>query len=97
MAAPVTMAPLCAPVSRRMRVRRRVSMSLIATMRSGLDVDRIAAGVADVRIGQRDDLLRVGRIGEDFLIAGQRGVEHHFAGRRALDANACAVEQAAVG
>ena len=35
----------------------------------------IDAVVADVRIGHRDDLTRVGRVGEDFLIAGHRGVE----------------------
>ena len=42
-----------------------------------------AAGVADVRIGQRHQLPRVGRIGEDLLVAGHGGVEHHFADRQA--------------
>jgi hypothetical protein len=46
----------------------------------GLVVECGAAGIADVRIGQRHQLARVGRIREDFLIAGHGGVEHHFAG-----------------
>ena len=35
--------------------------------------------VADMRVGEADDLPGVGGIGEDLLIAGQRGVEHHLA------------------
>ena len=46
---------------------------------AGFDVFRVDAVVADVRIGERDDLLAVARVGEDFLVAGDRGVEHHFA------------------
>jgi hypothetical protein len=30
---------------------------------------------SDVRVGQRDDLTAIGRIGEDFLVAGQAGIE----------------------
>ena len=45
----------------------------------GLDVFVIDADVADVRIGQRDDLAAVARVGEDFLVAGEGGVEHHLA------------------
>ncbi len=51
---------------------------------SGLD-----AVVADVRIRQRDDLPAVARVGEDFLVAGQRGVEHHLAGGVAGGADRC--------
>jgi hypothetical protein len=29
-------------------------------------------------IGERDDLAAIARIGEDFLIASERGVEDHF-------------------
>jgi len=52
----------------------------------GLDPARfhifgIDAGIADMRIGQRDDLAAIARIGEDFLITGDRGIEHHFADR----------------
>ena len=40
---------------------------------------RVDADVADVRIGQRDDLPCVRRIGQDLLVAGHRGVEHDLA------------------
>ena len=55
-----------------------------------------AAGVADVRIGQRDQLARVGRVGQDFLVAGHGGVEHHFADRQAGGAHGNALEHGAV-
>ena len=41
--------------------------------------DRFHAVVADVRVGHRDDLKSIGRIRRDFLVAGQRSVEDHFA------------------
>src|SRR3546814_8573277 len=44
----------------------------------GLVVQWSAAGIAHVRIGQRDDLPRVRRIGEDLLVTGHGGVEHHL-------------------
>jgi hypothetical protein len=47
----------------------------------GFNVLGIHTDIADVRIRQRDDLLGVARIGQDFLITGDRGVEHHFADR----------------
>ena len=46
----------------------------------GLQILGRGAGVADVRIGERDDLAGVGRIGENFLIARQCGIENDFAG-----------------
>ena len=64
--------------------------------RGGLEVLGIRAGVADVRIGERDDLPAVGRVGENFLIARHGGVEHHFAGRIAFGADRAAVEDGAV-
>ena len=45
----------------------------------GLEVLRRGAGVADVRTGECDDLAGIGGVGEDLLIAGQRGVENDFA------------------
>ena len=54
----------------------RVSISAIAP---GLEVVRIRADVPDVRVRQRDDLPVIRRIGENLLITGHRGVEHHFA------------------
>lgn len=35
-------------------------------------------GIVDVWVGQGDDLLGVGRIGEDFLVVGYGGVEYYF-------------------
>ena len=46
----------------------------------GLLVFRRGAGIADVWIGQRDDLSGVGRIGKNFLITRHRGIEDDFAG-----------------
>ena len=63
---------------------------------AGFEVFGIGAGVADVRIGQRDDLPAVRRVGEDFLVAGHGGVEHHLAGRVALGADGTAVKHSAV-
>ena len=43
-----------------------------------LDIERVDAGVADERVGHRDDLAAIGRVGQDFLIAGHRRVETNF-------------------
>ena len=42
----------------------------------------VGTGVADVWIGKGNDLFAVGRVGQDFLIAGHGSVEHDFAGSR---------------
>src|SRR5207245_2266208 len=44
----------------------------------GLVVFRVGAVVADFRIGENYDLARVGRIGENFLIAGDGSIENYF-------------------
>jgi hypothetical protein len=44
----------------------------------GLDIFSIDAVAADVRVGEGDDLAAVARVGQDFLVAGHRRVEHHF-------------------
>ncbi|MCY1519561.1 hypothetical protein D9M68_543150 [compost metagenome] len=44
----------------------------------GFHVLGVDAGIADVRIGQRNDLAAVAGIGEYFLVPGHRGVEHHL-------------------
>ncbi len=64
---------------------------------AGFIILGIDADVADVRVGERHDLLGVGGIREDFLIAGHGGVEHHFATDEAIDANREAAKNRAVG
>ena len=54
------------------------------------------AGIADVRIGERDDLAGVGGIGEDFLVSGQRGIENDFASGVALGSDGLAAEDGTV-
>jgi hypothetical protein len=61
-----------------------------------LGVLGVGAHIADVRVGQGDDLLPVGGIGEDLLIAGHRRVEDHLAGRLPADANGNAFENRAI-
>ena len=68
-----------------------------AYSRPRLGVLGVDADVADVRIGQRDDLPGVGRIGQDLLVAGHRGVEHDLAGGVARRADRAAAEDRAVG
>ena len=51
-----------------------------------LEVLVITSGVADMRVGQRNNLLAIGRIGKYFLIAGHRRIEHHLAAGSALGA-----------
>ena len=55
------------------------------------------AVVADQRIGERQDLSGVRRIGERFLIAGHAGVKDGLAERRRVRAETIAFETGAVG
>ena len=52
--------------------------------------------VADLGIGEDDDLAGVRRVGEDFLIAGEGGVENHFPGPFGRGAKTPALEDRAV-
>src|ERR1043166_1308826 len=54
------------------------------------------AGVADLRTRHRDDLSRLRRIGQDFLVAGHARVEHDFAGGFAARARSDAAEPGSV-
>ena len=54
------------------------------------------AVIADLRRGHRDDLARVRRIGQHFLVTGHAGVEHHFAAGFARGAGRHALEPRAV-
>ena len=44
----------------------------------GFDIFGIGAVVANVRVGQGDQLLAIAGVGEDFLIAGDGGVKDHL-------------------
>jgi len=50
-----------------------------------------------LRIGQRNDLAAIARVGQDFLIPRHRGVEHDLADRAANRADTLAVENRSVG
>ena len=78
------------------RSGRSLITSPAAWTLDGLDILVVDAVAADVRIGQRDDLAAVARVGEDFLVAGQRGVEHHLADGLAGGAHGMADEMRAV-
>jgi hypothetical protein len=62
-----------------------------------LDVFQIGADIADVREGEGDDLAGVGRIGDDLLVAGHRGIEADLARLDLGSADALAPEDGAVG
>jgi hypothetical protein len=63
---------------------------------SGLFVVQIRADIPDVRVGQADDLPCVTRIGENFLITGEAGVENDFAAPARDRAGRAAVKDAPV-
>src|SRR5690606_9130875 len=64
--------------------------------RIGLVVLGVSTGIADVRIGQRDDLSRVGRISENFLIPGHGCVENHRSTGNTLRSDGAASEYTAI-
>jgi hypothetical protein len=65
--------------------------------RQVLDVLVIGADIADMREGEGDDLAEIGGVGEDFLVAGQRRVEHDFGLGSARGANSLAFDDGAIG
>src|SRR6516225_5440277 len=62
-----------------------------------LDVLVVGADIADMREGEGDDLLGIGRIGQDLLIASHRGIEADLADRVPRGAEALSFEYGAVG
>ena len=62
----------------------------------GLLVLRVDADVADVRIGQGDELAQVGGVRQDLLIAGHGGVEDHLADAGTVGADRGSPEDRAV-
>ncbi len=78
--------------------RRHVLHDKAGGMDAGrFHVFRVRAVAADVRIRQGDDLPAIARVGQDLLIAGERGVENDLARGLALGADRCAVKDRAVG
>jgi len=59
-------------------------------------VVEICADVADVRIGEADDLSGVTRVRENFLVSGEAGIENDFAAAARDGAGRAAVKDAAV-
>ena len=59
-------------------------------------VVEIGADVADVRIGEADDLPGIAGIGENFLIAGKAGIENDFATTAGASARRTAVKYSSV-
>ena len=58
----------------------------------GLEVGQVHAVVADVGVGERDDLPRVGRVGDHLLVAREHRVEHHLARRDGVRADGLPLE-----
>ncbi len=46
----------------------------------GFVIGGAGAVIADLRVGENDDLAGIGGIGEDFLVSGDGGIEDDFAG-----------------
>jgi hypothetical protein len=63
----------------------------------GFGVLVVDADVADMRVRQRDDLPAVARVGQDFLVTGQRGIENDLADAAAGGADRNAGEDRTVG
>jgi len=63
----------------------------------GFKILGIATGIADMRIGQRDDLAAIRGVGQNFLIARHRRVENHFAAGDAIGAYGLALEYRPIG
>jgi len=53
-------------------------------------------GVANMSCGQRDNLLRIGRIGKNFLITGHSGIKDNLTNTQTLGTNGAAVEQGSI-
>ena len=63
----------------------------------GLLVRGVDPHIADLRLGEGDQLAAIGRICEDLLVARYGGVENDLPHRRAGGADGAAVKQAAIG
>ena len=59
-------------------------------------VVEVGADVSNMRIGEADDLARITRIGEDFLVASKTGIENDFAAAASTSARRTAVKYSSV-
>ena len=59
-------------------------------------VVEVRANVADVRIGEADDLAGIARIGENFLIPSKASIENDFAATAGASARRTAVKYSSV-
>ena len=59
-------------------------------------VVEVGANVADVRIGEADDLARIARIGENFLVTSKASIENDFAATAGASARRTAVKYSSV-
>jgi hypothetical protein len=62
----------------------------------GLIVLRVCAVIANLRVGQYDNLPRIRWIGENFLVAGDGGVKNNFPVAFAFRAVASAAEDSSI-
>jgi hypothetical protein len=62
----------------------------------GFLVILVGADVADMRIGQADNLPRIAGVGENFLVTGEAGIENNFAAATRDRAGGTAVKYAPV-
>ena len=63
----------------------------------GFNIFGITAGVADMRIGQCDNLAAIGRVTQDFLITGHRRIEDKLATTDTLSTNGMTAKNGSIG
>jgi len=59
-------------------------------------VIRVGPDISDVRISEANDLPRVARVGENFLISGEAGIENDFPAAPGAGARCAAIKNAPV-
>ena len=63
---------------------------------AGLNVFRINPSIANMGVGQCDDLAAVAGISKDFLISGHGGIENHLSHRMAFRTDRHALKDGSV-
>ncbi len=62
----------------------------------GFLIESVGADIADVGISEANDLAGITRIGENFLVAGERSIENDFAAAARAGASGAALKYAPV-